>query len=103
MDQFVTIVALVGLVIVIASLLSGAIERTAIPLVVVFLALGGALGPWGFGLIDIGFSSPELRTLATLALALVLFSDAVTIDTGEVRARLRLAWRVLGPGTLVPA
>ena len=103
MDQFVTIVALVGLVIVVASLLSGAIERTAIPLVAVFLALGAALGPWGFGLIDIGFTSPELRTLATLALTLVLFSDAVTLDTKEVRARSRLAWRVLGPGTLVPA
>lgn len=103
MDQFVTIIALVGLVIVVASLLSGAIERTAIPLVAVFLALGASLGPWGFGLIDIGFTSPELRTLATLALALVLFSDAVTIDTKQVRARIRLAWRVLGPGTLVPA
>jgi NhaP-type Na+/H+ or K+/H+ antiporter len=103
MDQFVTIVALVGLVIVVASLLSGAIERTAIPLVAVFLALGAALGPWGFGLLDIDFDSPELRTLATLGLALVLFSDAVTIDTGEVRARKRLAWVVLLPGTLVPA
>lgn len=103
MDQFVTIVALVGLVIVVASLLSGAIERTGIPLVAVFLALGAALGPWGFGLVAIGFASPELRTLAVLALVLVLFSDAVTIDTAEVRVRKRLAWRVLGPGTLVPA
>ena len=103
MDQFVTIVALVGLVIVVASLLSGAIERTAIPLVAVFLALGASLGPWGFGLVDISFDSPELRVLATLALTLVLFSDAVTLDTNEVRVRKRLAWRVLGPGTLVPA
>lgn len=103
MDQFVTITALVGIVIIVASLLSGAIERTGVPLVAVFLALGAALGPWGFGLVDIGFASPALRTLATLALALVLFSDAVTIDTSEVRARKRLAWRVLGPGTLVPA
>jgi NhaP-type Na+/H+ or K+/H+ antiporter len=103
MDQFVTIVALVGLVIVVASLLSGAIERTAIPLVAVFLALGASLGPWGFGLVDIGFDSPELRVLATLGLTLVLFSDAVTIDTGEVRARKHLAWVVLVPGTLVPA
>jgi NhaP-type Na+/H+ or K+/H+ antiporter len=103
MEQFVTIIALVGLVIVVASLLSGAIERTAIPLVAVFLALGAALGPWGFGLLEISFASPELRVLATLALALVLFSDAVTIDTREVRIRQRLAWRVLGPGTLVPA
>lgn len=103
MDQFVIIIALVGLVIVVASLLSGAIERTGIPLVAVFLALGAALGPWGFGLVDIGFTSPELRTLAVLALVLVLFSDAVTVDTREVRSRVRLAWRVLGPGTLVPA
>src|SRR5687768_8521115 len=90
MDQFVTIVALVGLVIVVASLLSGAIERTAIPLVAVFLALGAALGPWGLGLIEIGFESPALRTLATLALALVLFSDAVTIDVVQVRTWRRL-------------
>ncbi len=103
MDQFVTIVALVGLVIVVASLLSGAIERTAIPLVAVFLALGAALGPWGLGLIEIGFESPALRTLATLALALVLFSDAVTIDVIQVRTWRRLAVRVLIPGTLLPA
>ena len=103
MDQFVTLVALIGIVIVVASLLSGAIERTGVPLVAVFLALGAALGPWGLGLIEIGFASPELRTLAVLALVLVLFSDAVTIDTAEVRARARLAWRVLGPGTLIPA
>jgi NhaP-type Na+/H+ or K+/H+ antiporter len=103
MEHFVTIIALVGVVIVVASLLSGAIERSGIPLVAVFLALGAVLGPWGFGLLEISFASPELRVLAVLALALVLFSDAVTIDTGEVRARKRLAWRVLGPGTLVPA
>ena len=103
MDQFVTLVALVGLVIVVASLLSGAIERTAIPLVAVFLALGAALGPWGFGLVEIGFESPALRTLATLALVLVLFSDAVTVDSAQVRTWRRLAIRVLGPGTLVPA
>ena len=103
MDPFVTIVALIGLVIIVASLLSGAIERTGVPLVAVFLALGAALGPWGLGLVAIGFESPELRSLAVLALVLVLFSDAVTIDTAEVRSRARLAWRVLGPGTLIPA
>src|SRR5688500_8011918 len=103
MDQFVTIVALVGLVIVVATRRSCANERTAIPLVAVFLALGAALGPWGLGLIEIGFESPALRTLATLALALVLFSDAVTIDVVQVRTWRRLAVRVLVPGTLVPA
>jgi NhaP-type Na+/H+ or K+/H+ antiporter len=38
-----------------------------------------------------------------LALAMVLFSDAVTIDATEVRERRPLLWRLLGPGTIVPA
>jgi sodium/hydrogen antiporter len=102
-EHFATLVALVGIVIVVASLLSGALEKSPIPLVAVFLLLGVVLGPWGFGLIDIGFESPALRVLAMLALALVLFSDAVTIDKEDLRVRRSLLWRVLGPGTLVPA
>ena len=102
-EHFATTIALVGIVIVVASLLSGALERTGVPVVAVFLALGAALGPAGLGLADIGLESPVLRTLAILALALVLFSDAVTIDTTEVRARKRLVLRMVGPGTLAPA
>ena len=103
MEPFVTTVALIGIVIVVASLLSGAPERTGAPLAAVFLALGAVLGPWGLGLVDIGLESASLRALAVLGLALVLFSDAVTINTAEVMERRRLAWRVLGPGTLLPA
>jgi NhaP-type Na+/H+ or K+/H+ antiporter len=102
-EHFATTVALVGIVIIVASLLSGALERTGLPVVAVFLALGAALGPAGLGLADIRLDSPVLKTLAILALALVLFSDAVTIETSEVRARKRLVLRMVGPGTLVPA
>lgn len=103
MEHFVTTLALIGIVIVVASLLSGALERSGLPLVAVFLALGATLGPWGLGFVDIGLESPELRILSTLGLALVLFSDAVTINIKDVWARRRLAWRLLGPGTLFPA
>src|SRR5215210_541650 len=103
MESFVTSVALIGIVIVIASLLSGVIERSGFPLVAIFLLLGAALGPWGFGIADVGFDSPALHALAMLGLALLLFSDAVTLDTKQVRARKQLLWRLLGPGTLVPA
>lgn len=103
MDHFAVIVALIGLVIIVASLLSGLLERNRIPVVAVFVALGLALGPWGLGLVDIGFGSPELHALSTLALALVLFSDAVTLDLREIRARRGLLLRILGPGTLLPA
>ena len=103
MESFATTVALIGIVILVASLLSGMLERSGIPIVAVFLALGAVLGPYGLGFVDIGFESPALHALAMLALALVLFSDAVTIDVTEVRRRRPLLWRLLGPGTLVPA
>ena len=103
MEAFPTTVALIGIVILIASLMSGILERSGFPIVAVFLAVGALLGPYGLGLVDIGFESPELHALAMLALALVLFSDAVTIDATEVRTRRPLLWRLLGPGTIFPA
>jgi NhaP-type Na+/H+ or K+/H+ antiporter len=103
LEQFVATIALVGIVIVVASLLSGVIERVGVPLVAAFLLLGLALGPFGFGWYDVRLDSPELAVLATLALALVLFSDAVGVNLKEVRERSRLAWVVLGPGTVLPA
>ena len=103
MSRFATIVALIGIVVIVASLLSGALERRRVPIIAIFLGLGLLLGPWGLGLVDIGFGSPELRALSTLALALVLFSDAVTLNISEIRLRGALVLRILGPGTLVPA
>ena len=102
-ESLITTLALVGIVIIVASLLSGAVERTGIPLVAVFLALGAALGPFGLGLADIDLRSPVLQVIATLALVLVLFSDAVTIEIGQVRTRKRLVARLLIPGTFIPA
>ncbi|MFL5567235.1 MAG: cation:proton antiporter [Gemmatimonadaceae bacterium] len=103
MESFVTSVALIGIVIVIASLLSGVIERSGFPLVAIFLLLGAALGPLGLRIADVGFHSPALHALAMLGLALLLFSDAVTLDTKQLRPRSFLIWRLIGPGTLVPA
>jgi NhaP-type Na+/H+ or K+/H+ antiporter len=102
MHHFAGTIALIGIVIVVASLLSGLIERSRLPVVAVFLALGAIVGPMGLGLIDIALNSPALFALATLGLALVLFTDALTIQPRELRAHPRLLWRLLGPGTLVP-
>src|SRR5688500_20128342 len=103
MESFVTTVALIGVVIVVASLLSRAIERTGLPLVPIFLVLGVALGPGGFGITDVGYHSAALHALAMLGLALLLFSDAVTIDTKQLSNRRFVLWRLLGPGTVAPA
>jgi NhaP-type Na+/H+ or K+/H+ antiporter len=42
-----------------------------------------------------------LRIVATLSLALVLFTDAVSLNITDVKRRTALALRVLGPGTLL--
>ena len=103
MEQFLSSLALIGIVLIAAALLSSALERAGVPIAAVFLALGALLGPLGLGLVDVGFHSPALHVLATLGLALVLFSDAVTVRISELRAQQRLVWSVLGPGTLIPA
>ena len=103
MEHFVTSIALIGGVILIASLLSGLIDRSGFPLVSIFLLFGAVLGPWGFGILDIGFQSESLHVLAMLGLTLLLFSDAVTLDIKQLRARKALIWRMVGPGTVVPA
>jgi NhaP-type Na+/H+ or K+/H+ antiporter len=104
-EAFTATIALIGIVILVASLLSGVVERTGVPQVAIFLLLGAALGPWGLNLkvFEFGLDSPALHAIATLALVLVLFSDAISIDLKEVRKNSRLALLVLGPGSLIPA
>lgn len=102
-ENLVAILALIGIVIVVASLLSGLVEKTGLPQVAIFLALGALLGPAGFGLFEVTLQSTALQVMATLALLLVLFSDAITMDIRGVRQYRRVAALVLGPGTLLSA
>lgn len=103
LEHFPATLALIGIVVLVSSLLSGWVERTGLPQVAIFLALGVVLGPFGLGLLDLTLQSPALEVIGTLALFLVLFSDAIGVDIGEARRNRRLALYVLGPGTVVPA
>jgi NhaP-type Na+/H+ or K+/H+ antiporter len=102
-ESFVAALALIGLVILVSSLLSGAVERSGMPQVAIFLLLGATLGPVGLGLIDLPLESESVEVIATVALLLVLFTDAISVDLGEARAHRRLGGVILGPGTLLPA
>lgn len=102
-DPFLITLSLVGAVVIISALLSGLIERSGVPQVGVLLALGAILGPFGLGLIDPKLDSPMLRVVATLSLALVLFTDALSLSLAEIRRHAKLALLVVGPGTLLSA
>jgi NhaP-type Na+/H+ or K+/H+ antiporter len=102
-ESFAATLALLGIVIMVSALLSGLIERSGMPQVAVFLAIGAALGPAGLGALHLTLDSSALRVIATLSLTLVLFMDAVTLDLAQVRRHAVLALRVLGPGTILSA
>jgi sodium/hydrogen antiporter len=102
-ELFLSTLALIGAVIVISALLSGFVEKTGLPQVAVFLALGAAIGPAGLNLINVDLHSPILRVVGTLSLVLVLFTDAVSVNVREVRKHRLLSFLVLGPGTLFSA
>ncbi|HEY7210172.1 MAG TPA: cation:proton antiporter [Bryobacteraceae bacterium] len=102
-EIFLSTLALIGAVIVVSALLSGFVERSGLPQVFVFLALGAVIGPAGLRLVDIDVDSPILRVVATLSLVLVLFTDAVSLNIRELGERKLLAALVIGPGTLFSA
>lgn len=99
-ESFAIGLAIIGVVIIISALLSGLVDRSGLPQVAVSLALGAALGPFGLGALNMSLDSPSLRVVATLSLALVLFTDAVSLNAADVKRRAGLAFRMLGPGTL---
>lgn len=102
-EHFASAIALIGVVILVSSLLSGAVERSGVPQVAIFLLLGAAIGPAGLGLFDLSLRDEALVMIATTGLLLVLFTDAIAVDVREVRAERRLALWMLGPGTIIPA
>src|SRR5690242_4283959 len=102
-ESLVVGLAIIGIVIIVSALLSGLVDRSGLPQVAVFILIGAALGPFGLGVFDMTLESPILRVAATLSLTLVLFTDAVTLNTKEVRRNAGLAFRMLGPGTIVCA
>ncbi len=102
-ESLAAALALIGIVILVSSLLSGVIERTGLPQVAIFLLLGVVVGPAGLNLVYLTLESPTLRWIATLGLVLVLFTDSIALDLSELRRPRRILLLILGPATLLPA
>ena len=102
-DSLITGLAIIGIVIIVSALLSGFIDKSGLPQVAVFIGIGAALGPAGLGVFDLTLESTILRVVATLSLTLVLFTDAVSLNIAEIRRNAGLAFRMLGPGTILCA
>jgi NhaP-type Na+/H+ or K+/H+ antiporter len=77
------------------SLIAGRIERSVITGPMVYIAFGLIAGPVGFGFLAMDIHTTELRVVADLTLALVLFIDASTADLKVLRSHATLPRRLL--------
>jgi NhaP-type Na+/H+ or K+/H+ antiporter len=70
-------------------------EASPIGGAVLFTAVGLACGPAGLGILEMNVHAEELRLLAELTLALVLFTDAATANIGVARQNRATIGRLL--------
>jgi NhaP-type Na+/H+ or K+/H+ antiporter len=77
------------------SLVAGRVERAAASGPIVFVIAGLLMGPLGLGWFDGDVSNTELRVLADLTLALILFIDAANADLAILKRQFRIPSRML--------
>jgi NhaP-type Na+/H+ or K+/H+ antiporter len=91
--------ALVAVVLVVAGLASGFVERAPLSFPILFLGLGFLLGGHGLGVLELGAEDPLLETVATLTLMLCL--EGVRIGNESMEGAGAVPVLSLGPGTLI--
>jgi NhaP-type Na+/H+ or K+/H+ antiporter len=101
MLELETAFGLIAGVLVVSALAAGLVERAPLSFPMLFLGLGFLLGDRGLQLISIGLDNDVLEVVAVVALALVLFLDAINLELTELRRDWLVPVLVLGPGTLV--
>ena len=87
--------AILAAVVLLYSAVAGRVGRSWLSGPIIFTAAGMIFGPAGLDALRLPLTAADLRTLAELALAMVLFSDAAHADLGVVRRTLALPERLL--------
>lgn len=77
------------------ALLSRRLSRTPLTAAIIFVVVGLVVGSEGFDVLDLDIGSSGLRLLAEATLALLLFSDAASIDTRRLVRQTGLPVRLL--------
>ena len=101
MPDLLTGFALVAVVLTVAGLTAGFVERAPLSFPIIFLGLGFLLGNHGLGILHLGPESALLETVATLTLAMVLCLEAVRIGNIGMGGAGFVPILSLGPGTVV--
>ena len=87
--------AILATFVFIYSIIAGGLERTWLSGAIVFVAFGLLFGPFGLGILHLNVNSENLRAIAELTLALVLFTDAANANLAVLKSSVRLPCRLL--------
>lgn len=87
--------AILAAFVFIYSIIAGRLERTLISDAIAFVAFGLLFGPYGLGILHLNVNSENIRLIAELTLALVLFTDAANANLGVLKSSVRLPCRLL--------
>jgi NhaP-type Na+/H+ or K+/H+ antiporter len=90
--------AVLALFAFIYSAIAGGIQRTPISGPMIFITFGLIAGPLGLGIVNFDASNTDLRMLADLTLAIILFIDASLADLSVLRRTFSIPKRMLGAG-----
>ena len=94
-------VAALALVLAAYALIANRLDRLSIGPAMAFVVVGLVLGPLVLDVLPVGIESTTVRHLAEVTLALVLFTDASTVDVAGLRRDASLIGRLLGIGLLL--
>lgn len=87
--------AILALFVFLFSLIAGRIERSAVSGPIVLVTAGIIMGPTVFGWFEGSEIREDLRLLADLTLALILFVDAANADLAVLKKRYQIPLRML--------
>ena len=77
------------------SIVAGRLEKTPFSGPIVFIAFGLLVGPPGLGWLNLNTTATELRVLADLTLAMLLFCDAANVKKSALSSGAHIPLRML--------
>ncbi|WP_406610097.1 cation:proton antiporter [Agarivorans sp. JK6] len=98
LEEIYATLGILAAIVFLYTLVAKKVEDTIISGPMIYVALGLVLGAPGLGLIGTDASSADLRLLADITLALILFSDAAHANLSVVRKQALYPTRMLALG-----
>ncbi len=87
--------ALLFLLVVLYALVAVRLDRLSVTMPLVFVLVSALIGPYALGWIQIPMDASATERLTEIALALLLFADASTLNFSKVRESAKLPARLL--------